>query len=279
MEDIIFDDTPAAVETAAPAESEAPVVDAQEPAVEQQEADQQQEAEREVVRKKKSASERIQEITWARHEAERRAAEAERQLAEFRASKMPDPVAAPAGKPALDQFKDYDSYVEAVAEWRAGEAVRAALSEAEKKTQAAAQAAQNKQRTESWAKAQSAVRRSLPDYDEVVGLSEVVIAPHITDTILESDRGPEVAYYLAQHPDMAEAINAMSPIAAARAIGRIEASLPELPVAAAKISKAPAPIKPVSASSSAPIGISDEMSTEAYRAARAKQGAWWARKR
>ena len=59
MDDIIFDDTPAAVETAAPAESEAPVVDAQEPAVEQQEADQQQEAEREFVRKKKSDSERI----------------------------------------------------------------------------------------------------------------------------------------------------------------------------------------------------------------------------
>ena len=189
------------------------------------------------------------------------------------------PVAAPAGKPALDQFQDYDSYVEAVAEWRAGEAVRAALSANEQKTQAAAQAAQNKQRTDSWAKAQTAVRQALPDYDEVVGLSEVVVAPHVTDTILESDRGPEVAYYLAQHPEKAEQINGLSPIAAARAIGRIEALLPELPVAAAKISKAPAPIKPVSASSSAPIGISDDMSTEAYRAARAKQGAWWARKR
>ena len=278
MEDVIFDDAPVAVETAAPVESEAPAVEAQEQIVEQQEAEQQQEAEREVVRKKKSASERIQEITWARHEAERRAAEAERQLAEFRAAKQPEP-AAPAGKPALDQFQDYDSYVEAVAEWRAGEAVRAALSANEQKTQAAAQAAQNKQRTESWVKAQTAVRQALPDYDEVVGLSDVVVAPHVTDTILESDRGPEVAYYLAQHPDKAESINAMSPIAAARAIGRIEAILPGLPVAAAKISKAPAPIKPVSASSSAPIGISDDMSTEAYRAARAKQGAWWARKR
>lgn len=276
MEDVIFDDAPAAVETAAPVEAEAPAVEAQEPVVEQQE--QQQETEREAVRKKKSASERIQEITWARHEAERRAAEAERQLAEFRAAKQQEP-AAPAGKPALDQFQDYDSYVEAVAEWRAGEAVRAALSANEQKTQAAAQAAQNKRRTESWAKAQTAVRQALPDYDEVVGLSEVVVAPHVTDTILESDRGPEVAYYLAQHPEKAEQINGLSPIAAARAIGRIEASLPELPVAAAKISKAPAPIKPVSASSSAPIGISDDMSTEAYRAARAKQGAWWARKR
>ena len=275
MEDVIFDDAPAAVETAAPVEAEAPAVEAQEPVVEQQE--QQQETEREAVRKKKSASERIQEITWARHEAERRAAEAERQLAEFRAAKQQEP-AAPAGKPALDQFQDYDSYVEAVAEWRAGEAVRAALSANEQKTQAAAQAAQNKQRTESWAKNQAAVRQAIPDYDEVVGLSEVVVAPHVTDTILESDRGPEVAYYLAQHPEKADQINGLSPIAAARAIGRIEASLPELPVAA-RISKAPAPIKPVSASSSAPIGISDDMSTEAYRAARAKQGAWWARKR
>ncbi len=279
MEDVIFDDAPAAVETAAPVDAEAPA-EAQEPAVEQQEAEQQQETEREaVLRQKKSARARIQEITWARHEAERRAAEAERQLAEFRAAKAPEPAAPAAGKPALDQFQDYDSYVEAVAEWRAGEAVRAALSANEQKTQAAAQAAQNKQRTESWAKNQAAVRQAIPDYDEVVGLSEVVVAPHVTDTILESDRGPEVAYYLAQHPEKAEQINGLSPIAAARAIGRIEASLPELPVAAAKISKAPAPIKPVSASSSAPIGISDDMSTEAYRAARAKQGAWWARKR
>ena len=149
MEDLIFDDTPEAVETAAPVEAEAPA-EAQEPAVEQQEAEQQQESEREVVRKKKSASERIQEITWARHEAERRAAEAERQLAEFRAAKTTEPAAPAAGKPALDQFQDYDSYVEAVAEWRAGEAVRAALSANEQKTQAAAQAAQNKARAESW---------------------------------------------------------------------------------------------------------------------------------
>lgn len=103
--------------------------------------------------------------------------------------------------------------------------MRAALSANEQKTQAAAQAAQNKQRTESWAKNQAAVRQAIPDYDEVVGLSEVVVAPHVTDTILESDRGPEVAYYLAQHPEKADQINGLSPIAAARAIGRIEASL------------------------------------------------------
>jgi hypothetical protein len=53
-------------------------------------------AEREpVLRQKKSARERIQEITWARHEAERRAAEAERQLAEFRAAKRLNPLRQP----------------------------------------------------------------------------------------------------------------------------------------------------------------------------------------
>ena len=61
MEDLIFDDTPAAVETAAPVEAEAPAVEAQEPVVEQQQ--EQQETERDVVRQKKSARGRIEEIT------------------------------------------------------------------------------------------------------------------------------------------------------------------------------------------------------------------------
>ena len=56
------------------------------------------------MRKKKSASERIRK-SLGRDEAERRAAEAERQLAEFRATQNAGSVAAPAGKPALDQFK------------------------------------------------------------------------------------------------------------------------------------------------------------------------------
>ena len=106
---------------------------------------------------------------------------------------------------------------------------KTALSEAEKKTQARSASGTEQAAHGILGEGSDGRASGDPDYDEVVGLSEVVIAPHITDTILESDRGPEVAYYLAQHPDKAEAINAMSPIAAARAIGRIEASLPGCP--------------------------------------------------
>lgn len=99
MEDLIFDDTPEAVETAAPVEAEAPAE--HEPAVEQQEAEQQQESEREVVRKKKSASERIQEITWARHEAERRAARQSGSLLNFAQQRRLNPLRQPQGSRRL----------------------------------------------------------------------------------------------------------------------------------------------------------------------------------
>ena len=64
MEDLIFDDTPVAVETAAPVETKAPAVETKAPAVETQEPvveqhQEQQETEREAVRQKKSARERI----------------------------------------------------------------------------------------------------------------------------------------------------------------------------------------------------------------------------
>ena len=100
-----------------------------------------------------------------------------------------------------------------------------------------------------------------PDYDEVVGLSEVVIAPHITDTILESDRGPRGGLLPCATPRQSR-INQCH--VAHRCPPEQSAGLKHRSRAArssSKINKAPAPIKPVSASSSAPIGISDEMST------------------
>ena len=79
-----------------------------------------------------------------------------------------------------------------------------------------------------WASKQETVRKSIADYDEVMGGADTVVAPYITDAILTSDRGPEVAYHLAKNPALAEKLNRLSPIAAAREIGRIEAALEKL---------------------------------------------------
>ena len=97
MEDVIFEAPEVAEPAWDPQAVEAqPTESAAEP---EQQTEQQQEVE--PARPKKTARERIQEITWARHEAERRAAEAERQLAEFRAAKQPEPAPS-TEKPTLE---------------------------------------------------------------------------------------------------------------------------------------------------------------------------------
>ncbi|WP_287671317.1 hypothetical protein [Accumulibacter sp.] len=170
MEDLIFDDTPAA-ETAAPVEAEAPELKAQEPAVEQQEAEQQQESEREVVRKKKApanASRRLPGRATKPNGAQ------QRQSGNWQSSAPPSRQTrrASAGKPALDQFRTMTA-TSSGRRMAVPEAVRAALSANRQKTQAAAQAAQNKQRTESGAKAQTAVRPGAArTMTEVISLSE-----------------------------------------------------------------------------------------------------------
>lgn len=92
----------------------------------------------------------------------------------------------------------------------------------------------------------------LTDYAEVIGQSEVNIPPHVHQAILESEQGPEIAYFLASFPDEAKRIAQMRPIAALRRITQLERELSELaqeetkevPSAQPRKSKAPEPITP-----------------------------------
>jgi hypothetical protein len=84
--------------------------------------------------------------------------------------------------------------------------------------------------------------KSKPDYYEKVMAPTLPINQAMAEVIRESDLGPQVAYYLAENPDKAIAISRLSPTAAAREIGRIEARL-EVEKAKAKpaVSQAPPP--------------------------------------
>jgi len=67
----------------------------------------------------------------------------------------------------------------------------------------------------------------IKDYSEVIGvlLESVPLHDHIIDVIQEDDKGPELAYYLGKHLDVADRINAASPLSAARELGKISAKL------------------------------------------------------
>lgn len=111
-------------------------------------------------------------------------------------------------------------------------------------------------------------RKGIPDYDAVLSKATTEVAPHVGEVILTDEDGPLIAYHLAKHPDKLTRLNRMSPLEAAREIGRIAASLssPKAPV-----TNAPPPVKPVgSAARAAPPDLS-KMSMEEYAAFRKKR--------
>lgn len=250
----------------------------QEPEVQESEAQEGQEPEaQETQRGKKSARQRINEITRARYEAERAAAYW-KGIAEGSRPQPPQapvqPVSEPLAKPNLADFTDYETYIEALTDWKTTQKVTEVVHNQREATIQERQRAEALEVAKGWAGKQEQARKSIPDYDEVLGEAETVVAPHVTDAILTSDRGPEVAYHLAKNPALAEKLNRLSPIAAAREIGRIEAALEKSSPGTSRSS--PPPPARTTRSSATLSGDPAKMDHEQYRAMRAKQGARWA---
>lgn len=243
---------------------------------------------------KKPIQPRINELVRKRHEAEREAAYW-RGVAQANANKTtvetPAPAAAPA-KPTADQFKTYDEYVEALTDWKSDRAVEKALASVntkieEKSTQQTA-AQQEADRTKNWQARQEATKAVLKDYDEVVGESDILIAPHVGELLLDSDHGPALAYKLAKDPELADKLNRTTERQAAKEIGKLEAAFDSAgtssngttaaPAAQPNVSKAPTPPRPVAQGRSTSKDLS-QMSMDEYIAARKAQGAGWANRR
>ena len=219
---------------------------------------------------KRSARERINELTRRAHEAEREA-QHWREVAERKPAESSD-------KPSPDKFGSYDEYVEALADWKADQRVAESFKRRDAERSQAAEARAAEAKAQAWAERQIAFREATPDYDAVVGKSSVQVAPHVVDTLLDSDSGPELAYHLAKHPETVKRINSLSPLAAAREIGRIEASLSTPAAPRDKpASKAPAPITPARSSAPASVNLATA-NMDQYIEARRKQGATFRRR-
>lgn len=87
------------------------------------------------------------------------------------------------------------------------------------------------------------VRKIVKDFDAVIGAASVSPTnPEVAMAILESDRGPHIAYYLAKNPAKVHEINSLPLRRALAEVGRLEARLTPSPK---KETKAPAPVPPV----------------------------------
>lgn len=87
------------------------------------------------------------------------------------------------------------------------------------------------------------VRKVVADFDAVVGAATASPTnPEVVMAILESEKGPHIAYYLAKNAAKVHEINAMPLRRALAEIGRLEARLTPPPK---RETKAPAPVAPV----------------------------------
>lgn len=136
-----------------------------------------------------------------------------------------------------------DAYVDKLTDWKL-EQQEAKKAKAAKETEVKSQ--YEKQR-EAFAQKTNEYRKSIPDFDDVVSeVDDIPPSPAVHDAILTSENGPQLVYELAKNRAEYERINALSPIAAARELGKFEARfIKDSSQKTVKTTKAPAPISPV----------------------------------
>ena len=199
----------------------------------------------------KRFSELTKQREMARQEAERerlRASELETKLKALEQSSTPKAQTFEDKEPQPSQFTDAFEYAKALSEWSAENAVKQMkLQEAEVKA-----AEERAKVVEAWNKRQASAKADLPDYEEMIASSNVMVSDQVRDAIIESDVGPKILYHLAENPEIAEALSKKSVTAALREIGRLEARFDvKEPSKTVQKTRAPAPIQPLRASSSA----------------------------
>ncbi len=231
----------------------------------------------------KGVQNRIDDLTRARREAERDAA-----YWKARAQAGTDSVQNPAQPaapvpPKAEDFPTPEAFQDAVIDYRVDQKIAEKL--AQKDTEQSA-VAQIKERASTWQGHLAEARAANPDFDAVLEKSEVLIAPHVSDMLIEQGlTGAKMLLHLAENPELGDKLNAMSVPKAALELAKIamdagfvSASVPkaDLKSVAKPVTTAPAPIKPIGSNRTTTPSVED-MSMDDYVAMRKKQGANWAR--
>lgn len=223
---------------------------------------------------KKPVQPRIDELTRKAHAAQREAA-----FWKMRAEQLAQPQTEQAeSEPQLEEFEDYGAYVKALTKFEARRHAREVAREMQAET-SKAQAA-NKQQ-EAFRERTAEARSIYPDYDTVVSESDVPIAQHVSDLILDSEFGPHLSYQIAMHPEIADRLNSLSPIHAAKEIARMEdrvsqAAAPSQKTQPLRRTAAPQPTRPIAAGRSTAPDL-EKASMDEYVQLRSKQNPVWRR--
>ena len=244
------EEAPAVAETVEETPESEPVVEAQ--AESEPEAENEAEA-TDKPKQNPKLEKRFSELTKRakQAEAEKQALEARLQELESKVAPAPQQIEQDilGEKPQASQFQDAFEYAEALAEWSAEKA----LVERDKQEQQRKIEIERQEVIKSWTSKLEKAKAEMPDFDEMVASSQVQVRDEVRDAILESDVGPQILYQLASDDELAQRISTMPVNKALKELGKLEvqferkeapAEVKSEPVAR---SKAPAPIKPLTA--------------------------------
>jgi hypothetical protein len=240
---------------------------------------------------KKPVQPRIDELTREKYEANRLREAAEAEAAYWRKRALPeDPPPAPVveTEPELDDFPDYGSYIKALTKWEAKQVATATLTEARRAEAESRQAAEIQA---AWQQRTEQARTTAPDFDETLRTSQVPLSDHLTQLLRSSEVGPRLAYQMAKDPSIADRLNQLPPMVAAKEFARLEDKVARTdtppddstqaraaPEPRPRVSGAPPPVRPVAAATSRSTSLNLETaSMDDYVATRVKQGAVWRR--
>ena len=163
----------------------------------------------------------------------------------FESLKEPKPSAD--GQPLLDDYDDFVSWSKANTKWE----IKNARSEWETETKVSEENKRRDALKQTHDDRANKFRREQLDYDEVIANLNDIDLPAsaevsyaIRDAIMTSDLSPQLLHYFGKNIDDLERIGDLTPMAAAREIGKIEAKILS-GIKPNQTSSAPAPINPL----------------------------------
>lgn len=217
---------------------------------------------------RKQLAERDQELEFLRKQ--------NMQIAQAKSEPVKDaaPKVDPTGKPKAADFDSHEEYVEALTDWK----LAAKEKEIEAKQRETQAKTEYQKAVDSFRSKVAEFKKSAEDFDELVSdVDDITLSAGLQESILSSDVGPALMYELAKDRNELERIAKLSPIAAAREVGKIEARLAKAAESSKeteikpKQTKAPPPILPVGAKGSAKsTKAPDEMDFQEFKKWRAQ---------
>lgn len=174
-------------------------------------------------------------------------------------------------KPDRTKYEDETEYLADLSAWKTEERIIARQTKAHEATTTIVRGDSAAKKMELFKERAMSLTDRYPDIEaKVFNDPTLPMSAVMAETLMESEKGPEVAYYLSANREVAQRIKSMTPLAAARELGRIEATI-ALPKPRTE-TKAPPPPSTLSGTVSGPKKNPETMSQAEYVAWRNNGG-------